>query len=421
MRRILLVLVLIGGAAAVAYVALTRPDAGPAAPQNTATVTRGTLEETIEITGSVASTSVHDLTFATAGTVERIEAAVGDRLRRNQLIAKLDTDALEDQLAAARTSLTAAETSRTAAESSMTAAESSLTAAESNLASARSQREALDEEQPTAPPGVIGPLPTTEVQHDAAIDAADAAIATAEAAVANSKAAIDNTQAAIDNAQAAIGNAQASITATQTALAGAEIRSPVAGRVTRLLLALGDRVTPGVLSPAGFPVQVMDLGDLRIDAQASETDVVDLAVDQDAAITFDALDDITLTGHICEIESVGVLVQGVPSYPVKVCLDTTDQRVRVGLTATVDVELGDARERAAPAIARDHADQRQAHGHAPAGRQPPGRNAGHDRGRVGWDDRDRQRAHGGAASPPPRRRIARASSRQTLAGNAGDA
>jgi multidrug efflux pump subunit AcrA (membrane-fusion protein) len=326
MRRILLVLVLIGAAAAVAYVALTRPDAGPAAPQNTATVTRGTLEETVEITGSVASSSVHDLTFATAGTVEVVDVAVGDRVRRNQLIAKLDTDALEDQLAAARTSLTAAQTS-------LTAAEASLTAAESNLASARSQREALDEEQPTAPPGQIGPLPTTEVQHDAAIDAADAAIASAEAAV-------ENARAAIDNARAAIDNTQATITTTQTALDGAEIRSPVAGRVTRLLLELGDRVTPGVLSPAGFPVQVMDLGDLRIDAQASETDVVHLAVDQDATITFDALDDITLDGHICEIESVGVLVQGVPSYPVKVCLDTTDERVRVGLTATVDVASG---------------------------------------------------------------------------------
>ena len=340
MRRILLVLVLVGGAAAVAYVALVRPDAGPAAPQNTATVTRGTLEETVEITGSVASSSVHDLTFATAGTVELIDVAVGDRVRRNQLIAKLDTDALEDQLAAGKTSLTAAQSSLTAAKASQTAAKASQTAAESNLASAKSQREALDEEAPTAPPGVPGPLPTSEVQHDAAIDAADAAIASAEAAVANAKAAIDNGQASIDNAQASIDNAQASITSTETALRGAEIRAPVAGRVTRLLLELGDRVTPGVLSPAGFPVQVMDLADLRIDAQASESDVVDLAVDQDASITFDALDDITLTGHVCEIESVGVLVQGVPSYPVKVCLDTTDSRVRVGLTATIDVASG---------------------------------------------------------------------------------
>ena len=37
---------------------------------------------------------------------------------------------------------------------------------------------------------------------------------------------------------------------------------------------------------------------------------------------------------------MGVLVQGVPSYPVKVCLDTTDERVRVGLTATIDVSSG---------------------------------------------------------------------------------
>jgi macrolide-specific efflux system membrane fusion protein len=298
MRRILLFLVVVGLIGAGAYLALNRPGEGPAAPQTTATVTRGTLDEAVEITGSVTSSSVHNLTFGTAGTVVAVDLAVGDRVRRNQLIAKLDTAALESQLAAARTNLAAAE---------------------SSLASAQSALEATEEEQPTAPPGIPGPLPTTELQHDAALDAARAAVANAEAAVASS---------------------QAAIAAAETAIDGAEIRSPVPGRVTRVLLSVGDRVAPGALSPDLFPVQVMDLGTLQIEAQASETDVVDLAVDQDASITFDALDDITLEGHICEIESVGILVQGVPTYPVRVCLDTTDTRVRVGLTATVNVGTG---------------------------------------------------------------------------------
>lgn len=295
----LLFLVLVGAVVGGAYLALARPDAGPAAPQNVATVTRGTLDETVEITGSVAATSVHNLQFATAGTVEVVAAAVGDRLRRNQLIARLDTAALESQLASARTNLTAAE---------------------STLKSARSALEATQEEdRPTPPPGIPGPVPTTELQHDAALDAAEAAVA---------------------NAEAAVANARAAISAAETALRGSEIRAPVAGRLTRLLLRAGDRVAPGALPPEAMPVQVMDLGTLRIEAQASEDDVVQLAVDQDATITFDALDDITLDGHVCEIETVGVLIQGVPTFLVRVCFDTTDARIRVGLTATVDVATG---------------------------------------------------------------------------------
>lgn len=312
MRRILLLLVVVGMAAGVAYLALTRPDAGPAAPPNVATVSRGTLEESVEITGAIASGSVHNLAFATAGTVTVVEVGLGDRVRFNQLIARLDTGALDRQLEAARTSLEAAN--------------KNLAAARSSLASAQSTLDATEEEQPTAPPGVPGPLPTTELQHDAAIDAAKAAVANAEAAVAN--------------AEAAIANAEATITATEKAIEGAEIRSPVAGRITRMLLKVDDRVAPGAVSPDSFPVQVMDLGNLRIDAQASEDDVVSLALDQRATITFDALDDITLDGHICEIESVGILIQGVPTFPVRVCLDTTDTRIRVGLTATVDVATG---------------------------------------------------------------------------------
>ena len=312
MRRILLIVVVVGLAGGVAYLALTRPDAGPAAPQNVATVTRGTLEESVEITGAIASGSVHNLTFATAGTVWVVDAAVGDRVRFNQLLARLDTTALDRQLEAARTSLEAAK--------------KNLAAAESSLASAKSTLDATEEEQPTAPPGIPGPLPTTELQHDAALDAAKAAVANAEAAVAN--------------AEAAISNTEASITVTEKAIEGAEIRSPVAGRVTRMLLKVSDRVAPGALTADAFPVQIMDLGNLRIEAQASEDDVVNLAVDQRARITFDALDDITLDGHVCEIESVGILIQGVPTFPVRVCLDNTDTRVRVGLTATVDVATG---------------------------------------------------------------------------------
>lgn len=312
MRRILLLVVVVGLAGGVAYLALTRPDAGPAAPQNVATVTRGTLEESVEITGVIASGSVHNLTFATAGTVSVVDAALGDRVRFNQLLARLDTTALDRQLEAARTSLEAAK--------------KNLAAAESSLASAKSTLDATEEEQPTAPPGIPGPLPTTELQHDAALDAAKAAVANAEAAVAN--------------AEAAISSTEASITVTEKAIEGAEIRSPVAGRVTRMLLKVSDRVAPGALTADAFPVQVMDLGNLRIEAQASEDDVVNLALDQRATITFDALDDITLDGHICEIESVGILIQGVPTFPVRVCLDNTDTRVRVGLTATVDVATG---------------------------------------------------------------------------------
>lgn len=290
MRRVLLLVVLVGLAGGAAYLAPARPDAGPAAPQNVAVVTRGTLEETVEITGTIASGSVHNLTFATAGTVSVVDAGLGDQVSQNQVIARLDTSALGRQLAAARIGLEAANKSLAAAKSSLTSAQSTL--------------DATEEEQPTAPPGIPGPLPTTELQHDAAIDAAKAAVANAEAAVAN--------------AEAAIASTEATIAASEKAIEGAEIRSPVAGRITRMLLKVDDRVAPGALTAAVSPVQVMDLDNLRIEAQASEDDVVNLALDQRARITFDALDDITLDGHVCEIESVGILIQGVPTFPVRI-------------------------------------------------------------------------------------------------------
>ena len=283
MRRLLALVVVAGLVGAAAYVLYVRdafrgPGLGP-----TATVTRGTLEETVDLTGVIASSAVRNLTFGTAGTVETVRVKLGDTLTADQVIARLDTVALDAQLAAARDA----------------------------LAAARAALELVEAEPPSPPPGAPEPMPTTETQHDAA-----------------------RTQA-----RAAIGSAEAAIAAAEAAIRGSEIRAPVAGTVTRLRLAVGDRVVPNPVVPDAAPVQVMDLDALQVHAQASESDVVRIRVGQPATLTFDALPDVSLAAEVCEIERAGVVVEGVPLYPVRVCLAAQDPRVRVGLTAVADVRI----------------------------------------------------------------------------------
>jgi HlyD family secretion protein len=94
---VLLVLALAVGAAWF----LLRP--APSAP--TATVRTGTIVSTVETTGKLEAESSAKLSFKSSGRVERVLVEQGAQVREGDILAELDTDTLERQLAEARTQL----------------------------------------------------------------------------------------------------------------------------------------------------------------------------------------------------------------------------------------------------------------------------------------------------------------------------
>ena len=292
--RYILVALLIAGAAGGGYYVATRTNP-PARPPTTTAATRGAIDVTVDLTGSVSAKSSRGLSFGTPGIVATVMFAEGDAVKSNDVIAALNTTAIDAQLKAAQSGLTGAQSALRAAQDALDSAPSP-TSRPSPGASVR----------PTPPP--LPGVPSTP-----------------------------QLTANVDAAQAAVDSAQAAIDAAKLAQNGAVIRAPFAGTLTRLLLHVGDYVTPGPIVTAGFPVEVTDAGALQIVAGASEDDVVKLAADQSATVKFDALSNVKLAGKVCEIPTSPTPVQGVPTYPVKVCLDATDPAVRLGLTANVSV------------------------------------------------------------------------------------
>ncbi len=69
----------------------------------------------------------------------------------------------------------------------------------------------------------------------------------------------------------------------------------------------------------------------------NEVDAAKVSVGQKATITFDALDDLTVTGTVAEMDLIGTVEQGVVSYTVKVGFDTDDDRIKPGMTANADI------------------------------------------------------------------------------------
>jgi HlyD family secretion protein len=179
------------------------------------------------------------------------------------------------------------------------------------------------------------------------IQAAQAAVAAARANLAQAEAGVGSAQAALDLvqdgataeeiaiAEAAVAEAEANLAAAHTALGRAVLAAPVDGTVSELPVRLGEQVLPGQ------PVVVLgDLATMRVETtDLRETDVGRIAVGQEVDITFDALPDALLKGHVVHISPKSSSEQGGVNYTTIVEFDEFDPRIRWGMTAYVNIAV----------------------------------------------------------------------------------
>ena len=99
-------------AAGVAVVVVAGGAVGYAATRGTgpryrlADVTTGDVAQTVDATGTIASASRDDATFAVSGTVSGVSVTVGDKVTAGQALASLDTAPLQDAVQTAQDTLT---------------------------------------------------------------------------------------------------------------------------------------------------------------------------------------------------------------------------------------------------------------------------------------------------------------------------
>jgi RND family efflux transporter MFP subunit len=102
-------LVVVVAAAAGGWTWMARGDE-PTAQRITATVARGTYKTTVSATGTITPKREEDLTFSSSGTVTRVAVAVGDKVHKGDVLARIGTASLQAQVDAAEAQVSAAQT-----------------------------------------------------------------------------------------------------------------------------------------------------------------------------------------------------------------------------------------------------------------------------------------------------------------------
>lgn len=113
--------------------------------------------------------------------------------------------------------------------------------------------------------------------------------------------------------------------------------SPIEGTVNEINVKNGDDLGASSSSTHQAPIIIGDLTTLKMQVQINEVDIPAISVGQKATFTFDALEELTLTGKVEKMDSLGTVTQGVVTYNVTLGLDTIDPRIKSGMSATADI------------------------------------------------------------------------------------
>lgn len=357
--------------------------AAQAIEQETAVVTRGTLQVTAGASGSLSPEDEVSLSFQSSGQVTEVLVEVGDVVQAGDVLARLDdasarqavaeaqlsvqqaqanldSTRIETEAGLAQANLDAAQASYT--ESSMMAAHTgdqltstrvSLAEAEDQLTTAQDnyyktwdpardwelnvpfKKASLENERDTTRDALQSAQYNLQVAQAAynlaAAGVSDSSVQSARAQVVNAQVTVDKQPVQIQLLQIALSQAQLQLESAQRTLAEMTLVAPVSGTVTAVNIK-ADETTAGETA-----VVLSDLNTLVVDINLDETDVISVSVGQEAIVTLDAFSNVQITGTVTSIAPVAEVQSGVVLYPVTVRLGSTHVSARAGMTADVEI------------------------------------------------------------------------------------
>jgi multidrug resistance efflux pump len=167
------------------------------------------------------------------------------------------------------------------------------------------------------------------------IDEADARLTLAEAAVEDAQSTYAKLSAGPDPdqlqlLQARLADAQSQLKAAQTHLSDLDLKAPFAGTLISSGLEVGEGVAPQTVIMLG------DVSSWKIETtDLTELDVPGVKEGDQVQVTFDAVPDLTLPGHVTRIREIGEDQQGDIVYKVYIDLDKQDARLLWNMKAFV--------------------------------------------------------------------------------------
>jgi len=350
--KIWLGIILVLGIAGAIYASVKMNQRGVVTVQ-TGKASRQDLASIVTASGEIKPRTYINIGANATGRIVELFVKEGDRVRKDQILARIESVQAEAEVRSQRASVDSAIADSSASEAGLKSMDDSILTQQAGVDRAKTELDRAKIEFDRTAKLFNDKLIARQDydQKKAAVDAQVAAVREAEARVVQMKSQRAQTSAQMNASQRRVTQIQANLARVSDMLAKHNATAPLDGVVTNLPVRVGETVVPGVQNSAASTIMtIADMSLITAEVKVDETDIVNVKLNQIADITIDAMPGKTFKGHVIEIGNTAILrssgvaasqsavsSQEAKDFKVVVALDNPPAEIRPGLSCTAKV------------------------------------------------------------------------------------
>ncbi len=278
---------------------------------------RGDIRDVVEATGTINAVITVQVGSQVSGTIDKLYADFNSKVKKGQVVARIDPSLFEGALLQAKADLENARANSSAARANL----------EKARAAEAQARADYERTKPLTAQGVMSPqaLDVSKANEDAA------------------KSAISAAEAAVLQADAQASQKAAAVKVAQTNLDYTVIHAPIDGVVVSRNIDIGQTVAASLQAPTLFTI-AQDLTKMQVYTKTDESDVGHIKVGQPVTFKVDAFPSDEFRGKVSQIRMNATTVQNVVTYDTIIDFDNPDLKLFPGMTAYVTIPVASAHD-----------------------------------------------------------------------------
>lgn len=333
---IIIILVVLALSGSAVYLLWSKPKKSETSLQ-TALVSRRDIGSSVQATGTVKAMVGAEVKVGSriTGRVEHLYASIGDRVKKGDVIVRLDQEDLKARVAKAKADLDLAEANLALIRAGSRKEE--IREAQEKIEQARStldlNKKILDREKSLLAKGYTTQETVDKAEKEYGVSLSQYKAAQESIQLVKEK----YTKEEIDAAVAKVDQAKASLKDAEVQLSYGTIRAPISGTIASVTTQQGETVTASLNAPTF--ITIIDLKRLEVDTYVDETDIGKVKVGQEATFTVASFPDKDFKGKVMAIYPKAIIQDNVVYYITIISADNPEGLLKPEMTATVNISL----------------------------------------------------------------------------------
>ncbi len=325
------------------FAAIISSHARAATAYVTAPVVQQTLVQSVSASGTVNPQNTVSVGTQVSGTISEIDADFNSKVRKGQVLARLDPSTLQAQLDQAQASLAQAQDQASAQADTAVSAQAGIPLADASVTRARSAldlaQNVLQRDQNLLAQGYVARAQVLSDQD--AVVGAQAALQTAQSQVSQAASSAAGGGASASAAQDAIAVQAAVVQQDRLNLQRSVITSPVNGTVVARDVSVGQTVAASLQTPTLFTI-AQDLTKMEVDIAVGEPDIGSVRPGENVSFTVLAYPSDIFHGVVTQVRINPTTVNNVVTYTVITKVNNPEGKLLPGMTATATIAVATA-------------------------------------------------------------------------------